>query len=52
MVQHFAAGVVFAVTAGELLPELKGERNPAAPVYGYAFEVIVGFALGLAVMLG
>ena len=41
---HFAAGVVFSVVAVELLPDVvKGH----APV-----QVIVGFAIGVAVMLG
>ena len=42
-IQHFAAGIVFAATALELLPK---ERNEAA------LPVIVGFALGIALMLG
>ena len=41
---HFAAGVVFSVVAVELLPDVvKGH----APV-----QVIIGFAIGVAVMLG
>lgn len=44
MVQHVAAGVVFAATAGELLPELMHARQPVATV--------VGFVLGVALMLG
>lgn len=42
-IQHFAAGVVFAATALELLPK---ERTEAT------VPVIVGFALGIALMLG
>lgn len=42
-VQHFAAGVVFAAVAAELLPDVH-TRSPAV--------VIVGFALGVATMLG
>lgn len=42
-IQHFAAGIVFAATALELLPK---ERTEAA------IPVIVGFALGIALMLG
>lgn len=42
-VQHFAAGVVFAAVAAELLPDV----HTRAPTV-----VIVGFALGVAVMLG
>lgn len=44
MVQHIAAGVVFAATAGELLPELMHARQPVATVFG--------FVLGVALMLG
>lgn len=44
IVQHFTAGVVFAAVAGELLPEL---MNEAAKL-----PTIVGFALGVALMLG
>lgn len=43
-VQHFAAGVVFAALATELLPEVMHRRLP--------FVTIGGFALGVAVMLG
>ncbi|MBE7940698.1 MULTISPECIES: hypothetical protein [Ramlibacter] len=42
-IQHFAAGIVFAATALELLPK---ERTEAA------IPVIVGFAIGIALMLG
>lgn len=42
-VQHFAAGVVFAAVASELLPDIHS-RAPSM--------VIVGFALGVATMLG
>ena len=42
-VQHFAAGVVFAVVAGELLPEITAGHQPLG--------VVIGFALGVAVML-
>jgi ZIP family zinc transporter len=41
-IQHFAAGVVFAAVAGEVLPEVRGE-SPIA--------VIIGFALGVVMML-
>ena len=44
VIQHVAAGVVFAAVAGELLPELMHE---AAPV-----PTILGFALGVGLMLG
>lgn len=43
LAQHFAAGLVFATTALELLPQ---ERGAAA------VPVIVGFELGLGLMLG
>lgn len=43
MVQHFAAGVVFAATAGEILPELHHARSP--------IPTLIGFVLGVALML-
>lgn len=42
-VQHFAAGVVMAAVAGELLPEITKGHQPLG--------VVIGFALGVAVML-
>ncbi|USZ67750.1 hypothetical protein NGM10_13565 [Halorussus salilacus] len=42
-VQHFAAGVVFAAVAAELLPDV----HTRAPLV-----VVVGFAVGVAAMLG
>lgn len=42
--QHFAAGVVFAAVAGELLPEVMKAHTPLG--------VILGFALGVMAMLG
>ncbi|WP_345784884.1 hypothetical protein [Natrinema sp. 1APR25-10V2] len=42
-VQHFAAGVVFAAVAAELLPDVH-TRTPAV--------VVIGFAIGIATMLG
>ena len=42
-VQHFAAGLVFAAAATELVPDLSHEHHRIA--------IVVGFALGLAVML-
>lgn len=42
-IQHFAAGVVFSVVAVELLPDVT--RTHSIP------EVILGFALGIALML-
>jgi ZIP family zinc transporter len=42
-VQHFAAGVVFAAAAGEILPSLKHA--------GAAVPVLVGGSLGVGVML-
>lgn len=41
--QHFAAGTVFAAVAGELIPEITREHQPLG--------VVVGFALGLGLML-
>lgn len=43
-IQHFAAGVVFAAAASEILPDLKDA--------GSAFAIVVGGAAGLAAMLG
>lgn len=42
-VQHFAAGVVFAAVAVELLPDVVHERAPV--------PAIIGFALGIATLL-
>lgn len=42
-VQHFAAGVVFAAVAGELLPQITAGHQPLG--------VVIGFALGVGVML-
>ena len=44
LIQHFAAGVVFSVVAVELLPDVMREHAPV--------QVVLGFALGVAVMLG
>lgn len=44
LIQHFAAGVIFAVAAVELLPEIMAHHLP--------IEVGTGFALGVAAMLG
>ena len=41
-IQHFAAGVVFAAVAGELLPEIH-DRTPSV--------VVLGFTLGVSLML-
>lgn len=43
-IQHFAAGIVFAAVATELLPDIMHERKPLA--------AIIGFALGIGLMLG
>ncbi len=43
MVQHFAAGVVFAALAGEILPDLLHEHA--------MLPTVVGFSLGVALML-
>lgn len=42
-IQHFAAGVVFSVVAVELLPDVVRIHTPV--------EVVVGFTLGIALML-
>ncbi|WP_232627753.1 ZIP family metal transporter [Methylobacterium sp. Leaf118] len=42
-IQHFAAGVVFAAAAGEILPDLKHAGSPLA--------MLAGGALGVAAML-
>lgn len=42
-VQHFAAGLLFAVIATELLPDIMHERRPVA--------ALIGFASGVALML-
>lgn len=44
MIQHFAAGVVFSVVGVELLPDVMREHRP--------IQVVIGFALGVVVMLG
>lgn len=44
IIQHFAAGVVFSVVAVELLPDVVKEQRP--------MQVVIGFALGVGVMLG
>ena len=43
-VQHFAAGIVFAAVALELLPDIMHERSPIAAV--------IGFVIGIGLMLG
>lgn len=42
-VQHFAAGLVFAVAATELIPDLSHDGDPGA--------VAAGFLIGLALLL-
>lgn len=42
-IQHFAAGVVFAAAAGELLPDVVHERAPVSAT--------IGFAAGIGLML-
>jgi zinc transporter, ZIP family len=42
-IKHFAAGVVFAAAAGEILPEVLGR--------GSAIAIVVGGAIGVAAML-
>lgn len=43
VIQHFAAGIVFAAVSVELLPDVKHERA--------ALPVLIGFSLGVLVML-
>lgn len=43
LVQHFAAGLLFAAVATELLPDIMHDRAPVATV--------IGFALGVGLML-
>ena len=43
-IQHFAAGVVFAAAAGELLPDIKHRQS--------AWAVILGGAVSIVLMLG
>lgn len=43
-IQHFAAGVVVAVVAAEMLPDVKQQHSPV--------EMALSFALGVAAMLG
>ena len=45
MVQHFAAGVVFAAAAGELLPDMLRDK-------GAILAILVGALAGVALMLG
>lgn len=42
-IQHFAAGVVFAAVAGEILPSITGTHNEAM--------LVLGFAAGVGLML-
>lgn len=42
--QHFAAGVVFAVVAVELMPDIMRQHKPV--------PVVIGFTLGIGAMLG
>lgn len=44
VIQHFAAGVVLAAVAGELLPQMTKEHRPLG--------VVIGFILGVGLMLG
>lgn len=44
LILHFAAGVVFSVVAVELLPDIVKNHAP--------LQVVIGFSLGLAVMIG
>ncbi len=46
LVQHFAAGVVFAAVAGEVLPDLRNQHSVAAVVIGFTIGVATVVALG------
>ncbi len=43
-VQHFAAGLIFAAVAAELLPDLLREHA--------SYALVIGFTVGVGVMLG
>lgn len=45
-VQHFAAGVVFAALAGEVLPDLRDQGHLGAVLVGFASGVVLLLALG------
>ena len=45
LVQHFAAGLVFAAVSTEILPDIMHEHDPAATVFGF----VLGVGLMLAV---
>lgn len=45
-IQHFAAGVVFAALAGEVLPDLRSKGNIPVVVTGFAAGVALLLALG------
>ncbi len=45
-VQHFAAGVVFAALAGEVLPDLRGQGHLGAVLVGFTGGVVLLLALG------
>ena len=44
-VQHFAAGVVFAAAAGEILPELLHRQSPMATIVGGSFGAVTMLAV-------
>ena len=48
-VQHFAAGLVFAAVAAELLPSI---MNPSDVFSGAPVAVVIGFLIGIGLMLG
>lgn len=45
-IQHFAAGVVFAALAGEVLPDLRREGHLGAVLLGFTAGVVLLLALG------
>lgn len=45
LVQHFAAGLVFAAVAAEILPDIMHEHNALATVIGFAVGVLLMLAV-------
>ena len=47
VIQHFAAGLVFAIAASELIPDLKEEHHTIAVIGGFTLGVVVMVAIEL-----
>jgi len=47
-IQHFAAGVVFAAVAGEVLPDLRSQHSLGLVATGFALGVVALIALAAA----